>query len=164
MPQIEGDYQAARLARYAVVHSKFNALVTNALLDGCLAVFARHGVDDTRVDQVSVPGSFEAPLAAKALALTERYAAVVCLGCIIRGETDHYDHVAGQAAGGVLRAGLETDVPVIFGILTTDTVEQALNRAGLKSGNKGAEAAETALEMAALMARIRRLGRETTPL
>ena len=101
----------------------------------------RHGVAEDRLDVVWVPGSFEIPLVARRLAASGRYAAVVCLGCVIRGETGHYDHVAGQAAAGVLQAGLATGVPVIFGILTTETVEQALNRAGLKAGNKGADAA-----------------------
>ena len=101
-----------------------------------------------------VPGSFEIPLVARKLAETGRYAAVVCLGCVIRGETGHYDHVAGQAAAGVLQAGLATGVPVIFGILTTETVEQALNRAGLKAGNKGAEAALAAIEMVNLLGQI----------
>ena len=101
-----------------------------------------------------VPGSFEIPLVARKLAESGRYAAVICLGCVIRGETSHYDHVAGQAAAGVMQAGLSTGVPVIFGILTTETVEQALNRAGLKSGNKGADAALAAIEMVNLLARL----------
>ena len=117
---------------------------------------ARHGVPEDRVDVAWVPGSFEIPLVARKLAETGRYAAVICLGCVIRGETAHYDHVAGQAAAGVMQAGLATGVPVIFGILTTETVEQALNRAGLKSGNKGADAAMAAIEMVNLLARIER--------
>lgn len=134
--------------------SRFNAMVTEALLSGCRDALARHGVPDERVDVAWVPGSFEIPLAARKLAETGRYAAVICLGCVIRGETTHYDHVAGQAAAGVMQAGLATGVPVIFGILTTETVEQALNRAGLKSGNKGADAALAAIEMVNLLARI----------
>ena len=141
--------------RFAVVAARFNGLVTEALLAGCFDAFGRHGVAADRVDVAWVPGAFEVPLVARRMAETGRYAAVVCLGCVVRGETDHYDHVAGQAAAGVLQAGQATGVPVIFGILTTDTVEQALNRAGLKSGNKGAEAAMAAIEMANLLGKIR---------
>jgi 6,7-dimethyl-8-ribityllumazine synthase len=137
--------------RFAVVVSRFNELVTRALLAGCLDAFARHGVDEARVDVAWVPGSFETPLVARRMAASGGYAAVVCLGCVIRGETDHYEHVAGQAASGVLQAALQTGVPVIFGILTTDNVEQALDRSGLKGGNKGAEAAMSAIEMVNLL-------------
>jgi 6,7-dimethyl-8-ribityllumazine synthase len=153
MPTFEGDFTPPS-GRFAIVASRFNALVTQALLEGCRDAFVRHGVDAERLDVAWVPGSFEIPLTARTLAETGRYAAVICLGCIIRGETGHYDHVAGQAAAGVLQAGLSARVPVIFGVLTTDTVDQALNRAGLKSGNKGAEAALAAIEMVNLFARI----------
>lgn len=118
-------------------------------------MFNRHDVPVDRIDVAWVPGSFEIPLVARKLAATGRYAAVVCLGCVIRGETGHYDHVAGQAAGGVLQASLATDVPVIFGVLTTETVEQALNRSGLKSGNKGGDAALAAIEMVNLLGTIK---------
>ena len=111
-------------------------------------------IAEDRLDVYWVPGSFEVPLVARKLAEAGRHVAVVCLGCVIRGETGHYDHVAGQAAGGVLQAGLATGIPVIFGVLTTDTVEQALNRAGLKSGNKGGEAAMAAIEMVNLLKNI----------
>jgi 6,7-dimethyl-8-ribityllumazine synthase len=111
-------------------------------------------VPSDKVDVAWVPGSFEVPLVARKLAETGRYAAVVCLGCVIRGDTGHYDHVAGQAASGVMQAGMATGVPVIFGILTTETVEQALNRSGLKGGNKGAEAALSAIEMVNLLGRL----------
>ena len=154
MAVIEGDFQVDESGRFAVVVGRFNALATEALLAGCRDGFARHGVKDDRLDVVHVPGAFEIPLAARRLAETGDYLAVVCLGCVIRGETDHYDHVAGQAAAGVLQAGLSTGVPVIFGILTTDTVEQALNRCGLKGGNKGADAALAAIEMSSLWRRI----------
>jgi 6,7-dimethyl-8-ribityllumazine synthase len=150
---LEGDYSPPA-GRFAIVASRFNDLVTGALLSGCRDAFVRHGVPDERLDVAWVPGSFESPLTARALAETGRYAAVICLGCVIRGETGHYDHVAGQAAAGVMQAGLATGVPVIFGILTTDTVEQALNRAGLKAGNKGAESALAAIEMVNLLAKI----------
>jgi 6,7-dimethyl-8-ribityllumazine synthase len=154
MPLIEGDFSTPR-GRFAIVAARFNGLVTDALLAGCRDAFARHGVADDRLDVVRVPGSVEIPLVARTLAESGRYTAIVCLGCVIRGETDHYDHVAGQAAAGVMQAGLATGVPIIFGVLTTDTVEQALNRAGLKAGNKGAEAALTAIEMANLLAQLR---------
>ena len=134
--------------------SRFNALVTEALWTACRDALVRHGVPEDRLDLVWVPGSFEIPLVARKLAASGRFAAVICLGCVIRGETGHYDHVAGQAASGVMQAGLATGVPVIFGILTTETVEQALNRAGLKSGNKGADGALAAIEMANLLKRL----------
>ena len=140
--------------RFAIVASRFNSMITEALSSGCLDAFLRHGIASERIDHIWVPGSFEIPLVAKRLASSGQYVAIVTLGCIIRGETGHYDHVAGQAASGVLNASLSTGVPIIFGILTTETVEQALNRAGLKAGNKGAEAAVAAIEMANLMTKI----------
>ena len=154
--QYIGDYSTPPAGRFAIVASRFNAMVTEALLAGCRDALVRHGVADDRLDVAWVPGSFEIPLVARKLAETGRYAAVICLGCVIRGETSHYDHVAGQAVAGVMQAGLATGVPVIFGILTTETVEQALNRAGLKSGNKGADAALAAIEMVNLLARLER--------
>src|SRR5262249_18752331 len=122
---------------------------------GCRDAFGRHGVAEDKLDVAWVPGSFEIPLAARTLAESGKYSAVICLGCIIRGETGHYDHVAGQAAAGGMSPGLQTGVPVIFGILTTETVEQALNRSGLKSGNKGAESALAAIEMVNLLKTVR---------
>jgi 6,7-dimethyl-8-ribityllumazine synthase len=153
MPTFIGDFSTPP-GRFAVVVARFNETVTRALLAGCLDSFARHGVAEDRLDVAWVPGSFEVPLVARKLAETGRYAAVVCLGCVIRGETGHYDHVAGQAASGVMQASVATGVPLIFGILATETVEQALNRSGLKGGNKGAEAATSAIEMVNLLARI----------
>lgn len=153
MPIYEGDFSAPA-GRFAIVVARFNSLVTEALLAGCRDSFIRHGVADDRLDVYWVPGSFEVPLVARRLAEAGRHAAIVCLGCVIRGETGHYDHVAGQAAGGVLQASLSTGVPVVFGVLTTESVEQALNRAGLKSGNKGGEAALAAIEMVNLLAKI----------
>ncbi len=157
MPTFEGDFSTPP-GRFAIVASRFNSLVTEALLSGCRDAFARHGIPEDRIDVAWVPGSFEVPLVARTMAETSRYAAVVCLGCIIRGETGHYDHVAGQTASGIMSAGLNTGVPVIFGVLTTDTVDQALNRSGLKSGNKGAESAVAAIEMVNLLAKIRQKG------
>ena len=153
MPIFEGDFSPPS-GRFAVVAARFNSLVTEALLSGCRDTLKRHGVEESNVDVAWVPGSFEIPLVARRLAESGQYAAVICLGCVIRGETGHYDHVAGQTAGGVLQASLSTGVPVIFGVLTTETVEQALNRSGLKSGNKGAEAALSAIEMVNLLQRI----------
>jgi len=153
MPEYIGDYSPPA-GRFALVVPRFNALVTESLLAGCRDTLGRHGVAEDRVDVAWVPGSFEVPLTARRLAASGRYAAVICLGCVIRGETAHFDHVAGQAAAGVMQAGLETGVPVIFGILTTDSVEQALNRAGLKGGNKGADAALAAIEMVNLFSRL----------
>jgi len=153
MPEYIGDYSSPA-GRFALVVARFNALVTESLLAGCRDTLARHGVPDDRVDVAWVPGSFEIPLTARRLAASGRYAAVICLGCVIRGETAHFDYVAGQAASGVMQVALATGVPVIFGILTTDTVEQALDRAGLKGGNKGADAALAAIEMVNLLSRL----------
>src|SRR5271165_5207516 len=116
--------------RFALVAARFNALVVDQLLAGALDALRRHGVADDAVDVVRVPGSFEIPLVAQRLARSGRYAAVICLGAVIKGDTDHYDHVAGQTAAGVARASLDTGVPIIFGVLTCDTLEQAMNRAG----------------------------------
>ena len=118
----------------------------------CIAEIEARGI--TNIDVFEVPGSFEIPLVAKRLVETGRYAAVICLGAVIRGETDHYDHVAGSVTSGVARVGLDTGVPTIFGVLTTDTVEQALNRSGLKAGNNGEHAAVAAIEMATLLRKI----------
>ena len=154
MTTYEGELIAPRDGRFAIVAARFNELVVNALLAGCVETFERLGVTSERLDVFRVPGSFEIPLTARKLAMSGRYSAVICLGCVIRGETGHYDHVAGQASAGVMQAGLAADLPVVFGVLTTDTVEQALNRAGLKSGNKGSEAALAAIELVNLHAKI----------
>ena len=153
MAIVEGDYSPPA-GRFVVVAARFNALVTEALWIGCRDALVRHGVADDRIDLVWVPGSFEIPLVARKLAGGGKYAAVICLGCVIRGETGHYDHVAGQSASGVMQAGLATGVPVIFGVLTTETVEQALDRAGLKAGNKGADAAMASIDMVNLMKKL----------
>jgi 6,7-dimethyl-8-ribityllumazine synthase len=149
--EFQGDL-VGRGLRFAIVVARFNEIVTRPLLEGARDGLRRHGVSLDDVDVAWVPGSLEVPVVAKRLAKTGRYGAVICLGAVIRGETDHYDHVAAGVASGVARVGLDTGVPTIFGILTTDTVEQALNRAGLKSGNKGFEAAVAAIEMANLLA------------
>lgn len=157
MAMIEGDFSPPA-GRFAIVAARFNGLVTEALWAGCRDAFVRHGVADDQLDLIWVPGSFEVPFVARKLAGGGKYAAVICLGCVIRGETGHYDHVAGQAAAGIMQAGMTTGVPVVFGILTTDTVEQAFNRAGLKAGNKGADAALTAIEMVNLLKRLEAFG------
>jgi 6,7-dimethyl-8-ribityllumazine synthase len=150
----EGKLQADGL-KIAVVVSRFNELITAPLLQGAIDALRRHGGDTDALEIAYVPGSFEMPLAAKTLADSKRFAAVVCLGCVIRGATDHYEYVCAQAASGILRAGLDSGVPVVFGVLTTDTLEQALERAGSKGGNKGAEAMATAIEMANLLTELK---------
>ena len=150
----EGNLSAAGRS-FGVVASRFNDFIVRRLLDGALDAIDRHGGDLGSVDVVWVPGSFEVPLAAKQLALTGRYDAIVCLGAVIRGATAHFDYVAGGVASGVSSVALETGVPVIFGVITTETIEQAIERAGTKLGNKGFEAAMTAIEMADLMPHIR---------
>ena len=137
--------------RIAIVVANFNDFITSRLLDGARAALARNGVRDDDVTVVSVPGSFELPLVAKKLAESKRHDAVISLGAVIRGETDHYEHVAGEAAKGIANAGLASGVPVIFGVLTTDTLEQAINRAGGKQDNNGYGAGLAAIEMANLM-------------
>src|SRR5262249_58949852 len=129
----------------------FNHFVVERLVGGARDGLKRHGVPDEAIDLVWVPGSYEIPLVARRLGASRKYAALICLGAVIRGDTDHYNHVAGEAAKGVAQAALNTGVPVIFGILTCDTLEQAINRAGAKSGNKGFDAAMTAIEMVNLL-------------
>jgi len=145
-----------RDARFAVAVSRFNDVVTERLLEGALSTFTRHGFDGTSVETVHVPGAFELPLACRWLAETGRYAAVVALGAVIRGGTDHYDHICTQAARGIMDASLATSVPVIFGVLTCDSLELALARAGGDAGNKGIDAALAALDMAVLRTCVRR--------
>jgi 6,7-dimethyl-8-ribityllumazine synthase len=137
--------------RYALVVARFNDLITGRLLEGSLDCLRRHGVDtDERCTVVWVPGAVELPLVAQRLAASGKYDAVIALGCVIRGGTPHFDYVAGEAAKGLAAASMSTGVPVSFGVLTTETIEQALERAGTKMGNKGAEAAMSALEMVSL--------------
>src|SRR5918998_4025613 len=150
---IEGNLSAAGRS-FGIVASRFNDFIVRRLLDGALDAIGRHGGDLTLVEVVWVPGSFEIPVAAKRLALSGRYDAVVCLGAVIRGATAHFDYVSNGAASGISSVGLEANLPVIFGVITTDTIEQAVERARTKLGNKGFEAAVTAIEMADLMPRI----------
>lgn len=135
----------------AIVSARFNHYIVDSLVTGALDVLERHGVDTTKVPNVKVPGCFEIPLVAKRLAESGRYDAIIALGAVIRGATPHFDYVAGECASGLQRVSLETGVPVAFGVLTTNTIEEAIERAGTKAGNKGADAAVTALEMADLL-------------
>jgi 6,7-dimethyl-8-ribityllumazine synthase len=140
--------------RFAVVAARFNEVVTSELVRGALACFARHGVEEDDVDVAWVPGAFEIPVVARRLASSGVYEAVICLGAVIRGETSHFDLVAGQAARGIRRAAEDTGIPVIFGVLATETLEQAMDRAGGRHGNKGWDAAEAGIEMASLLDRL----------
>ena len=151
--RIEGNLAASGRS-FGIVASRFNDFIVDKLLDGALDAIRRHGGDLGAVDVVWVPGSYEIPLAAKKLASSASYDAVVCLGAVIRGATAHFDYVASSVASGISTVALETGLPVIFGVLTTDTIEQAIERAGTKAGNNGFEAAVTAIEMASLMDRI----------
>jgi 6,7-dimethyl-8-ribityllumazine synthase len=141
--------------RFALVVGRFNDFITAKLLDGALDCFTRHGGNEENLTVVRVPGAFEIPLAAAKLAKTGNYGAVICLGAVIRGATPHFDYVAAEAAKGVAQAGLSSGVPVIFGILTTENIEQAVERAGTKAGNKGWDAMLSALEMADLFEKLR---------
>src|SRR5580704_8158970 len=150
----EGQLTATGL-RFAIVVSRFNSFITDRLLTGAQDALHRTGAADEMVDVVKVPGSWEVPLVAGELARQHRYDAVICLSCVIRGETPHFDYVAAEAAKGVAHASAETGVPVAFGVLTTNTLEQAIDRAGAKGGNKGFDAAMTAIEMANLLRSLR---------
>ena len=151
---IEGALSAAGKT-FGVVASRFNDFIVKALLEGALDAVRRHGGDVASVDVVWVPGSYEIPIAAAEMAKTGRYDAVICLGAVIRGSTAHFDYVAGGAANGISAVALQTGVPTIFGVITTETIEQAIERAGTKMGNKGFEAAVSAIEMADLLPRIK---------
>ncbi|MFW6386995.1 MAG: 6,7-dimethyl-8-ribityllumazine synthase [Bacillota bacterium] len=147
MPNIiEGNLQGEGI-KAGIVLSRFNDFISGRLLEGALDALNRHGVADDDIEVVKVPGSFEIPLASKKMVASGKYDGVICLGAVIRGETPHFEYVSSEVSKGVARVGLDADIPVIFGVLTTDTVEQAINRAGTKSGNKGFEAAVSMLEM-----------------
>ncbi|MBW4580036.1 MAG: 6,7-dimethyl-8-ribityllumazine synthase [Tildeniella nuda ZEHNDER 1965/U140] len=157
MAVFEGTFTRIEQMRFAIVIGRFNDLVTSKLLEGCQDCLKRHGVDTnpngTQVDYAWVPGSFEVPLVARQLALSNRYDAIICLGAIIKGQTPHFDYVAAEVSKGIAATGFQTGVPVIFGVLTTDTMQQALERAGIKS-NLGWNYAMSALEMASLMKQV----------
>lgn len=137
--------------RYAIVIGRFNEFIGSKLLDGCLDTLYRHGVAGDAIDVAWVPGAFEIPVAASHLAETKEYAAIITLGAVIRGNTPHFQYVSSELAKGIAHVGLKSGLPVIFGVLTTDNIEQAIERAGTKSGNKGAEAANSAIEMVNLL-------------
>ena len=140
----------AKGLRLGIVVSRFNSFITERLLAGALDALSRAGADERKIEIVRVPGSFEIPVAAKRLAESGRYDALITLGCLIRGDTQHFDYISAEVTRGIQLAAVETGVPIAFGVLTTDTLEQAIDRAGAKSGNKGAEVALTAVEMATL--------------
>jgi len=156
MATISGKLNAADL-RFAIVVARFNHFITDRLLEGAVDLLTRSGAARTDIDIVHVPGAFEIPLIAQELALQPRYDAVICLGAVIRGATAHFDLVAGECARGVLQAGLNAGKPVIFGVLTTDTIEQAIERAGTKAGNKGAESAQCAIELVDVLRQMQQL-------
>lgn len=153
-PSIITGELVAHKQEFAIVASRFNEFITSRLLDGALDALKRHGCSLDSVTVTWVPGSWEMPLTAKKLACTGQYNAVICLGCIIRGDTPHFDQVCNAVSRGIADVSMATDVPIIFGVLTTETLEHAINRAGAKAGNKGVEAALTAIEMANLFAKL----------
>jgi 6,7-dimethyl-8-ribityllumazine synthase len=153
--QYEGDFSPPT-GRFVIVAARFNSFVVDRLIVGAQDAFAKLQVPAEQVDVVRVPGSFEIPVVAQHLAQSGKYAAVICLGCVIRGDTDHYEHVASAATNGIMSAGINSGVPVIFGVLTTETLDQAIHRAGAKAGNKGFEAGMTAVEMVNLLAQLSR--------
>jgi 6,7-dimethyl-8-ribityllumazine synthase len=140
--------------RFGIVVSRFNELITKKLLEGAIDCLVRHGADIDAISIAWVPGAFEIPLAAKKMAKSDKWNAIICLGAVVRGSTPHFDYVAAEVAKGIASVGLELETPVIFGVLTTDTIDQAVERAGMKSGNKGWNAALSAIEMADLMTKI----------
>jgi 6,7-dimethyl-8-ribityllumazine synthase len=150
---VEGELLARDL-RFAIVAARFNDFVVEPLVGGALDALKRHGVSAQQIEIVRVPGAFDIPIVARKLALSRRYQALIALGAVIRGDTPHFDYVAGECAAGIARIALESGVPIAFGVLTTDTVEQAMDRAGGKVGNKGADAALVAMELANLLRRL----------
>lgn len=160
MAVFEGTFTQVESLRFAIVIGRFNDLISGKLLEGCQDCLKRHGINPdphgTQVDYVWVPGSFEIPLVARQLALSHRYDAIICIGAVIKGQTPHFDYVAAEVSKGIAAAAFQTGVPVIFGVLTTDTMQQAMERAGIKS-NKGWDYAMSAIEMASLMRQVRSL-------
>lgn len=154
MKEYHGDLVAPAKAKFALVVSRFNEFITSKLRDGAMDALTRHGVSSDDVEVVWSPGSWEIPLLTRKLAASGRYAAVVCLGAVIRGGTDHHQYIAAEVAKGVAQVAMASGVPCVFGVLTCDTIEQAVERAGTKAGNKGADAANAALEMANLLTRL----------
>ena len=150
---VNGDLLARDL-RIAIVAARFNEMIVDSLVRGAVDALLRHGASEKQLEVIRVPGAYDLPFVVRRVAASKRYDAIVALGAVIRGATPHFDHVAGQCAAGLARAADETGVPVAFGVLTTDTIEQAIERAGTKAGNKGADAALCALELANLLKRL----------
>lgn len=151
MPNIIEAGLVAKGKRFGIIASRFNDFITDKLVGGAVDALTRSGADDEQIDIVKVPGAFEIPMVAQQMAKSKKYHAIVCLGAVIRGATPHFDYVCAEASKGIAHVSLDTRVPVIFGIVTTDTIEQAIERAGTKAGNKGFSAAISAIEMANLM-------------
>jgi len=151
MPKLYEGHLLGQGLKFGLVAGRFNEFITNKLISGALDALNRHGVQDQDIEVAWVPGAFEIPFVARKMASMKKYDAVICLGAVIRGATPHFDYVAGEVAKGVAKVGLESGVPAIFGVITADTIEQAIERAGTKAGNKGWDAAVTAIEMANLM-------------
>lgn len=150
---VEGDFSATT-AKFTIVVARFNGFVVESLLEGAIDTLKRHGVSEDNISVVRVPGAFEMPLATKRVAQSKSCDAIITLGAVIRGGTPHFDFVAGECASGIARISLEENLPIAFGVLTTDTIEQAIERSGTKAGNKGADAAMSALEMVSLMRKL----------
>lgn len=150
---VEGQLDAKGL-KIAIIISRFNDFIGGKLVGGAIDALVRHGASERNVEVYKVPGAFEIPLTAKKLALTQKYDAIICLGVVIRGSTPHFDYIAAEVSKGIATVGLETGTPIIFGVLTTDTIEQAIERAGSKAGNKGWDAANAAIEMVNLYKQI----------
>lgn len=153
MHDIKGQLTASN-KRFAIVAGRFNEFITHALLSGAIDALVRHGADEELITTVWVPGSFEIPIVTQKLAKSGNFDAIICLGAVIRGATAHFDFVAGESAKGIASIALDTGIPVVYGILTTDSIEQAIERAGTKLGNKGAESAINAIEMVSLLAKL----------
>lgn len=154
MAKIFEGMLSAEGKKFGIIVSRFNEMISKSLLGGAFDCLARHGANENEITVVYVPGSFEIPMTAKKMALSKKYDAVICLGAVIRGGTPHFDYIAAEVSKGIAQSGMESGVPVIFGIITSDTIEQAIERAGTKAGNKGWDAALSAIEMADLFEKL----------
>ena len=155
MANVFEGYITGKGLKFGIVVARFNEFITNKLLSGALDTLRRHEADENNIDVAWVPGAFEIPIVAKKMAASGKYDAVLCLGAVIRGATSHYDYVCNEVSKGVAQVGLQTGVPTIFGVVTTENIEQAIERAGTKAGNKGSDAAMAAMEMASLLAKVK---------
>ena len=151
---IDGDFDAGD-AKFCILAGRFNSFIVERLVDGAVDALVRHGTNHDDIEIIRVPGAYEMPISAQRIAQTGRYDAIIALGAVIRGSTPHFDYVAGECSKGLAQVSLAADIPIIFGVLTTDTIEQAVERAGTKAGNKGAEAAVTAIEMISLFDKLK---------